>query len=136
VCHWTGIYYNGLEIGFKIFQEVASRLRQRYGDTLIWMKLGDLSRYWAARELTRIERGRDGTGLSLQAPFACPNFTLRFPATSTTAPVLTKDGGAPVTLQPVNAPSGLKAGTFLRDAGSNTVTACFALPKGRSLLRA
>src|SRR5262245_23165803 len=55
LAHWTGIYWNGQELGFKIFQEVVRRLHARY-DNLHWMKLGEVARYWAAKELTRIER--------------------------------------------------------------------------------
>ena len=49
------MYFNGQEVGFKIFQEVVQRLHDAY-DNLIWMKLSEIARYWAARELTRIER--------------------------------------------------------------------------------
>ena len=59
VCHWPGIYFNGQETGFKIFQEVVRRLHDAY-DHLIWMKLSEIARYWAARELTRIERPAPG----------------------------------------------------------------------------
>ena len=30
VCHWTGIYWNGQELGFRIFQEVVRRLHARF----------------------------------------------------------------------------------------------------------
>ena len=50
VCHWPGLYFNGREIGFRIFQEVVRRLHDAY-DGLIWMKLSEIARYWAAREL-------------------------------------------------------------------------------------
>ena len=30
VCHWPGMYFNGQETGFKIFQEVVKRLDQAY----------------------------------------------------------------------------------------------------------
>ena len=52
VCHWPGLYFNGQEVGFKIFQEVVRRLHDAF-DTLIWMKLSEIARYWAARELTQ-----------------------------------------------------------------------------------
>ena len=68
VCHWTGIYWNGRETGLHVFQEVVRRLRARF-DNLLWMKLSEAARYWAARELTAIESG-DHT-LAFRAPFAC-----------------------------------------------------------------
>ena len=57
VCHWPGIYFNGEEVGFNIFKEVVKRLHARY-DNLIWMKLSEIARYWAAKELTRIRPAR------------------------------------------------------------------------------
>ena len=42
VCHWPGMYFNGQEIGFKIFQEVVRRLHDAY-DHLVWMKLSQMS---------------------------------------------------------------------------------------------
>jgi len=136
VAHWTGIYYNGRETGFKIFQEVTSRLRRRYGDTLVWMKLSEISRYWAAKELTRIEREADGKGLSLRAPFACPNLTLKVAGMGPGggAPAVGAPGGAGARLREVAEASRLAPGTFLRSSGGKDVTVCFALPKGASRL--
>ena len=74
VCHWPGLYYNGEEVGFNIFKEVVARLNANY-DNLLWMKNSEIARYWAAKELTAITRGE--TSVQLQAPFACPRFTLR-----------------------------------------------------------
>ena len=39
------------------------------------MKTSELARYWAAKELTRIEKTEKT--ISLRAPFACPVFTLK-----------------------------------------------------------
>jgi len=74
VCHWPGIYFNGEETGFRIFQEVVRRLHSGFSN-LMWMKLSEISRYWAAKELTRIERR--GNAVRLQAPFACPCYTFQ-----------------------------------------------------------
>ena len=54
VCHWPGIYFNGEHVGFNILKEIKKRLDQKY-DHLIWMKLSEIARYWAARELTKTE---------------------------------------------------------------------------------
>ena len=75
VCHWPGLYFNGQEVGFTIFQQLVERLHAAY-DNLIWMKLSELARYWAVRELTRIDRPAPGQ-LDLRAPFACPRFTVK-----------------------------------------------------------
>ena len=129
VCHWTGIYFNGEEVGFKVFQEVVRRLHKRF-DHLIWMKLSEIARYWAAKELTRI--GRDGGAVTLDAPFASPRFTLRVHAAGDGAPQLTA-GEKPVPLREVTKPLDLKPGTWRRDKPG--VVVCFDLPRGRSRLK-
>lgn len=120
VCHWTGIHWNGQKLGFKIFQEVVRRLRAKY-DNLLWMKLSELARYWAAKELTKISR--EGSALTLHAPFACPDFTLRCRAEA--AP---KVSGK--VLAEVASPRKLLPGTWTRQA--EDITLCFPLPKGAS----
>ncbi len=59
VCHWPGMYFNGQETGFTIFRGIVERLHAAY-DNLLWLKLSEIARYWAARELTRIERQPEG----------------------------------------------------------------------------
>jgi hypothetical protein len=122
LCHWTGIHYNGRELGFQCFQEVVRRLHSRY-DNLVWMKLSEIARYWAALELTRIER--QGGRISFRSPFACPDFTIR--AAVPGAPAF---AGSP--LRAVNSSRQLAAGTWHRQGDS--VTMCFDLPKGDSFV--
>ena len=99
VCHWPGIYYNGQETGFTIFKEVVRRLHARY-DHLIWMKLSEISRYWAARELTEIRiQGRD---IRFQAPFACPGFTLQVKRPHTEVPPKLTTGRKAAPLRPAS----------------------------------
>jgi len=128
VCHWPGIYFNGEEIGFNIFKEVVRRIHTRY-DNLLWMKLSEISRYWAAKELTQIDK--QGPRITFNAPFATPRFTVRIKANSSHAPKLVVSG-RPVQLRPVNQPLQLETGTWYAD-GRN-ITACFYLPKGKSTL--
>ena len=126
VCHWPGIYFGGDELGFRILQEVVGRLHARY-DNLIWMKLSEVARYWAARELTRIER-LDGT-VTFRAPFAAARFTVSVPARGDAVPRLTV-AGRPKPLEPARGPLDLKPGTWARDREG--VVVCFDLPKGES----
>ena len=126
LAHWTGIHWNGQELGFTIFQEVVRRLHARF-DNLVWMKLGEIARYWAAKELTRVTR--DERGLSFTAPFACPVFTVRAPAgAGATAAFSTTTSSRP--LSPVGRLIDLTPGTFMR-AGRESVF-CVDLPKGSS----
>lgn len=126
--HWTGIYFNGYEVGFKILQDVVKRLQARF-DNLLWMKNSEVARYWAAKELTRIERA--GNALKLRAPFACPDFTLRVAVRSTKPPQLRVAADAKP-LTEVTAPLKLTPGTWCRDGDATLV--CIALPKGASQL--
>lgn len=126
--HWPGIYCNGLETGFKTFQQVVERLRSGF-DNLIWMKLSEIARYWAARELTRIEFS--SRTISLQAPFACSQFTLRCSAPPAGPPTHTVLGRSKP-LEEVPHPLALRSGTWTRQ--DSNVLVCFDLPKGPSTL--
>ena len=128
VAHWTGLYWNGQELGFKIFQEVTRRLNTRFNH-LLWMKLSELARYWAAKELTRIEG--QGNRVAFQAPYACPDFTVQFKSSKTGAPEFRAAGGT-VALKEVAQLLQLMPGTWVRDGEMMTV--CFALPRGASAL--
>lgn len=118
--HWTGVYYNGRELGFQAMQEVVRRLHARYKQVR-WMKLADLARYWAARELTGIETVEGG--LSFRAPYSCPDFTFRWRTAAT----------PPMPLREVSGWHNLEPGTWRRD-GDNVVI-CMSLPKGTTELR-
>jgi hypothetical protein len=134
VCHWPGMYYNGQEVGFKIFQEVVGRLHDAF-DHLIWMKLSEIARYWAARELTGIERPRPNE-VELRAPFACPQFTLTITAADSAPDPLRNvrliTQGTETPLAMIAARSQLKSGTIHgKDRG---LLVCIDLPKGASRL--
>lgn len=129
-CHWPGIYFNGTESGFKILQETVRRMHAVH-DNLIWMKLSELARYWAAKELTSISV--EGNRLNFRAPFACPGFTVRFTRRSeSVAPPVLYAGGQQIRLQEVAGPLKLTSGAWTRQGSA--IVACFDLPKGPSYL--
>ncbi len=130
VAHWTGLWWNGQELGFKIFQEVLRRLRARF-DHLAWMKLSEIARYWAAKELTRIDLDHDD--VVFHAPFAAPSFTFRIPwRDNVSAYVCDTDPSMP--LREVATITALKTGTWLKEPDG--VVLCLDLPKGRSRIKA
>ena len=129
LAHWTGIYWNGQELGFKILQEVVRRLHARY-DNLLWMKLGEVARYWAAKELTRIERA--GSRVEFRAPFACPAFTVRLTAPANAQPRVIRGTQPPVSYPQVQRLLDLRNNTWHRDG--ETLTVCFDLSKGANSL--
>ena len=128
LAHWTGVFWNGEELGFKILREVVDRLHRRF-DHLVWMKQGEIARYWAARELTQVRQ--NGDQVSFQAPFACPDFTVRFDVRSPGKPRWIAEGRS-TELREVPAPSKLLPATWCRSGDNATV--CGPLPKGRSEL--
>jgi len=129
VCHWTGIYFNGEEVGFRVFQEVVRRVHARF-DNLVWMKLSEISRYWAAKELTRIRRHEQQ--VEFHAPFAAPDFTIEIINPPAGQPRL-QHGSTMQALEETSQPGLLRSGRFLRQG--NKLIACFDLPRGISELR-
>jgi hypothetical protein len=108
---------------------VVKRLHARF-DHLHWMKLSEVARYWAAKELTRIERVADG--VAFKAPYACGEFTIRWKGAITHSPVLIA-GEERTELREVNAALKIVPNTWWRDG--EHIIACLALPKGASRLQ-
>ena len=129
VCHWPGIYFNGQELGFRIFQQVVERLHRRY-DHLIWMKLSEIARYWAARELTSIAIRSDR--VVLDAPFATRDFTFQVPETLA-GDLKAVAGEKTHSLRRVGRLSDLQPATWY--AGSQATTICLDLERGRMEIR-
>ena len=125
VCHWPGIYYNGDKVGFNILKEIKKRLDQKY-DNLIWMKLSEIARYWAAKELTSVSS--DGNSIIFKAPFSTPGFTLQL-NTSVRNPVIKRDGEERPLVRIKNEKR-LKDRTFYCDKNGSIL--CFDLQKGMS----
>jgi hypothetical protein len=126
VCHWPGLYYNGDRIGFNILKEVVKRLNQKY-DHLLWMKLNEIARYWAARELTLITLS--GNKVLLNAPFSACAFTIKlnFHVQNTS---IRNEGEEPQSLQKVNDKKSIKSNSWYSDI--STTILCFDLKKGSS----
>ena len=128
LCHWPGIYFNGEKVGFNILKQIVKRLGQKY-DNLVWMKLSEVARYWAAKELTKITVNRNM--ISLKAPFATPGFTLRMKSAGR-RPGLRRNGGEIRSFEKVNDIRALKANTWFTDKTGSFL--CFDLEKGSTEL--
>jgi len=123
VCHWPGVYFNGEKTGFNILKEVKKRLDQKY-DNLTWMKLSEISRYWAARELTAITLQKNN--LLLKAPFTTPGFTIKLNVSLHNPRLNIRGEEKPfVRIKSLNE---FKDGTFYSDRKESTL--CFNLEKG------
>ena len=124
LCHWPGIYCNGTETGFRAFQRIVTSLNARYRDQTVWMKLSEIGRYWAAKDLTVMKRS--GKQIALNAPFDVKHFTLRVANASGPARLDAK-------LKQVSEMSALTAGTWFQ-SGQDQIL-CFNLERGSSLLQ-
>ncbi|MCB1078458.1 MAG: hypothetical protein KDM64_11590, partial [Verrucomicrobiae bacterium] len=131
LCHWPGLYCHGAETGFRIFQGVVKRVNQAYGDRIRWMKLSEIARYWAAKELTAWMR--DARTLDLRAPFACDGFTMRIATKGEPKNVRVKADENLSRVQDADRP--LKRGQWRTTTGRDGIEVCFDLPKGVSQLR-
>ena len=126
--HWTGIYWDGQELGFKVLQEVVQRLHARF-DNLVWMKLSEIARYSAARALTRIDSA--GGRVEFRAPFACPAFTFTVRRGKEGAvPRFRTAGFDQPPFKRVQRPLELSAGTWCDTRDGRVI--CLDLPRGRS----
>lgn len=129
VGHWPGFYFNGEGVGFGILKEIVRRLEAHF-DHLVWMKLGEVARYWAARELTRI--AEDEARVAFRAPFACPAFTVRHEGRPGGTPRVVTEGRSEP-LREVGGVLRLEPGTWTREGRDLVV--CFDLPKGEAEIR-
>ena len=127
LCHWPGMYCQGNEDGFRAFRRVVLALADRFADQTRWMKVSEIARYWAAKELTKI--AIDDGALSLSAPFACEDFTLRIDADAPQGIAVAK-ADERTELQQVDDPVNLQSGRWCRDG--DATLACFDLPRGES----
>jgi hypothetical protein len=126
--HWTGIYWDGQELGFKVLQEVVKRLHARF-DNLAWMKLSEIARYSAARALTRIDSAAGR--VEFRAPFACPALTFRVqPGQTAEMPRFRAGGIEQPPFRRVQQPLDLSAGTWCDTKDGRVI--CLDLPRGRS----
>ena len=128
VCHWPGIYFNGDRVGFNILKQVKKRLDRKY-DHLNWMKLSEIARYWAAKELTTI--AVNGNKMTLKAPFSTPGFTVKLNSAVRNPGI--KTGGEEIKpFVRVKDLKALRSDTWYYDKTGSVL--CFKLEKGLSEL--
>lgn len=127
LCHWPGMYCNGTKIGFRDFQRVVTSLNKKYADVTQWMKLSEIARYWAVKELATISR--NGDRVVIETPFACPQFTLSLPsAWGQPSQHRHGDDGSPIT----NIRRKVQLSTGTACQVGQTTTVCVDLKRGRN----
>ena len=124
VCHWPGIYFNGEHVGFNILKQIKTRLDQKY-DNLVWMKLSEIARYWAAKKLTSIT-ARNNI-ITLNSPYASSGFTLKLNS-PVSKPEFKTGNNEVKLLEKVKSLKYLKSNTWYSDRSESYI--CFNLEKG------
>ncbi|MFW6171992.1 MAG: hypothetical protein ACODAD_16005, partial [Planctomycetota bacterium] len=112
------------------FKGTVKRLNAGFADRIRWMKLSEIARYWAAKELTAIAKAKGA--VTLKAPFGTPGFTLELPFNET--PPVVKYGAGETELKKVGSPERLSAGTWTEADGEGRLVACFNLEKGTTTI--
>jgi hypothetical protein len=130
LCHWPGLYSHGTKQGYLDFQKMVLALHQRFSKQILWMKLSEIGRYWAARELTKIV-AEENPNFSIDSPLSCADFTVRLRIRPTRPPTILS-GRSVQQLREVSALEQLAAQTFWSD--NKQTIACFHLPTGHSRL--
>jgi hypothetical protein len=120
------MYANGTGVAFRTFQGTVRRLNAGFRDRIRWMKLSQIARYWAAKELTAIVNANGK--ITLKAPFGTPGFTLDLPFHAA-IPVV-QHGDSQMELKKVRSTRQLSDGTWTKASVEGHVIICFNLEKG------
>ncbi len=130
LCHWPGMYSNGTKAGFHAFQRVVDSIHEKYKERVHWMKLSEIARYWASKELTKITQ--QGDRITLDAPFECYDFTLKVEKKFAQLPVIQSENNDQQRLDEVQSRSKLQTGKWFKEKEKSVL--CFQLSKGRSTI--
>ncbi|MHC4356370.1 MAG: hypothetical protein ACYS0H_27015 [Planctomycetota bacterium] len=128
--HWPGMYANGTGIAFRTFQGTVRRLNAGFHDRIRWMKLSEIARYWAAKELTTIVKANGK--IILRAPFGTPGFTLDLPFHAAAPGV--QHGESQRELKRVISSQQLADGTWTKASVNGRVIICLNLEKGDTMI--
>jgi len=131
LCHWPGMYCNGDKFGFEDFKKIVLALAGRYREKTVWMKVSEIGRYWAAKELTTIQRESDET-ISINAPLSCGRFTFEITGWTPKSKLLLSQREEKKELRRVSNAANLKDDSYVVD-GTKTIF-CIDVPSGDSVL--
>lgn len=77
--HWQSLFSEGRATGLHDLRITLGRIREYFGEGVLWMKCSELARYVAAQAVTRasVAETADGLEVTLTSTIACPDFTTR-----------------------------------------------------------
>ncbi len=128
LCHWPGMYCNGSKAGFRAFQQVVRSLHEHFADRIVWLKLSEIARYWAVRQLATMRLA--GRSIEIETPFACSEFTFRWHGTLRQEPRLERPDHTAQTLRRVGRRVDLRSSTYWVEG--EAVVFCVDLPRGQA----
>ncbi len=127
LCHWPGLYSHGTRKGFRAFQRVILSLEGRFADELLWMKVSEVGRYYAAKELATIRYA--ARTVHVDTPYGTPDCTLAITGPPPFDPVVVK-GSKKQRLRRVGRRADLVEGSHFVDG--ETCWVCFRLEQGQT----
>lgn len=129
--HWPSLYANGTDTAYASFRKIVQRLNRHYGERIRWMKLSEIARYWAGKELTAVYEADDS--LDLIAPYDVPGFTLRIPSPSDDPTFIVKrESGEESRLRRQDSAAGTPLAENSFRIIADNAELCFALSFGKS----
>lgn len=78
--HWNSLWSNGTEHGLEVMEEVLRRLNTLFDKRIIWMKLSEISSYFAASKTLdiHVDKKRELLRILIDNAFPCKNLTVSF----------------------------------------------------------
>ena len=134
LCHWPGMYCNGKKSGFEAFKKVVLAIAGRFKDQTRWMKLSEIGRYEAAKNLTTLTLA-SATEIKLEAPLSCRDFTFEYRRSTGEIPYAFKDPATQTEIKHVRRMEQLKSNTCFVEGDRLVVSLDLPTGPSRVLLR-
>lgn len=135
ITHWQSLYSNGSRLGLRTYREIVRRITALWGREVVWSKLSELSEHFLVAQTVRLgsEATRDHVRVTVDSPFAAEvlTFSIPMPWPLFQAPKVQVDGG---TLEGVERPEDLRAGTWFVQGSVVTVSLKVESNKGRKIV--
>ncbi|HHK41914.1 MAG TPA: hypothetical protein ENJ50_05795 [Planctomycetaceae bacterium] len=127
LCHWPGLFSQGTRKGFHAFQRVIQSLESRFAGEIHWMKLSEIGRYYAAKEMADVRY--ESRTVHVETPVEAPNCTFLITGQPPFDPVVIT-GSMQQRLRQVSRRADLVEGSHFVEG--ETCWVCFRLGKGRT----
>lgn len=130
--HWQSLFSEGRATGLRDLRTTLGRIKEHFGDRVMWTKCSELAEVCVAQAVTRhlITESETEISVALSSPVACENFTATLQTERRVQGVFV--GEKRLKELPQNAPS---LEPFSWSQGRGSVSWCADLPTGGCVLR-